>query len=66
MGLVRNQSTDPNSIARIHLVVWADTKKRSTKTFGYIPNEIVENGSQITLPISFNHGRGGSWTSHTS
>lgn len=58
VGLVRNQSTDPNSIARIHLVVWADTKKRSTKTFGYIPNEIVENGSQITLPISFDPRQG--------
>jgi len=57
-GLVRNQSTDPNSIARIHLVVWTDKKKRSTRTFGYIPAEICENGSQVKLPISFDPRQG--------
>jgi hypothetical protein len=57
-GTIRNQSSDPNSIEKIHLVVWSNRKKKGTRTFGHIPTEILEHGNPITLPIPFEPRQG--------
>jgi hypothetical protein len=56
-GSVRNQSLDPNSIQRTHLVVWQNKRRKSTLRFGFGAT-INENGEQRLEPIHFDPREG--------
>jgi hypothetical protein len=54
-GMLKNQSLDPNTVTRLHLVVWGNKKKTSSLRFGYggvtIKDESIEG--EIKLPLVF-------------
>lgn len=55
IGILKNQSLDPNTVTRLHLAVWGNTKKTSSLRFGHGGVNIVDkaNDEEIKLPLHF-------------
>jgi hypothetical protein len=58
-GLLRNASLNPNTIARLYLVVWKSGRANATLRFGHSVKEIVDLASnqKLALPLRV-EGRG--------
>jgi hypothetical protein len=57
VGLIKNESLDPNSIERIHLVIWKSKRKRGSRMFGYVPS-VRDSGAEHPLPLRFDGRQG--------
>ncbi|WP_097458547.1 hypothetical protein [Mangrovitalea sediminis] len=55
VGILKNQSLDPNTVTHLHLAVWGNKKKTSTLRFGYGGVKIIDKTSdqELKLPIQF-------------
>ena len=58
VGIIRNQSLQPNSIVRLYLTVWESKKKGSALRFGHNIKHIYDvsntkNRTELSLPLYF-------------